>query len=316
DVSRWVCDANEAITLFLGTNGFKPEMTYAVVGQEEKIVGYRDLKVNLCYTPGSLMPYFEMSYASQIPRKLGYPRPMDVYKMMREKHFVDFLPNRAAFEAQCAKDARRFRPPGVKVHEYRAPAPQPRAATSTPMATYEIYECAYDTPGWVEYSRRLQLFLLWYIEGATFVDEDDAQWRFLLLFEKRPLAAPTAADPFLIMPPYQAQGHGGRFYDHLVALFRADRRVCDFTVEEPNESFHVMRLRHDARCLAPLLRERQLGPEVLSPTHPEFVRLLKETKINAKQLTHALEMTLRAVLPRHDAAVQTAYRRAVKARIY
>ncbi|RKO96030.1 acyl-CoA N-acyltransferase, partial [Caulochytrium protostelioides] len=285
---------------------FKPEMTYAVVGQEEKIVGYRDLKVNLCYTPGSLMPYFEMSYASQIPRKLGYPRPMDVYKMMREKHFVDFLPNRAAFEAQCAKDARRFRPPGVKVHEYRAPAPQPRAvdatlvpttgtrldaktATSTPMATYEIYECAYDTPGWVEYSRRLQLFLLWYIEGATFVDEDDAQWRFLLLFEKRPLAAPTAADPyicagyvtcyeffawpdltrprisqFLIMPPYQAQGHGGRFYDHLVALFRADRRVCDFTVEEPNESFHVMRLRHDARCLAPLLRERQLGPEVLS----------------------------------------------------
>jgi histone acetyltransferase 1 len=46
---------------------------------------------------------------------------------------------------------------------------------------------------------------------------------------------------FLILPPYQSQGHGSRFYGALVTSFLADPSIKEITVEDPNEAFDDLR---------------------------------------------------------------------------
>ncbi|KAI9768018.1 MAG: histone acetyltransferase 1 [Geoglossum simile] len=46
---------------------------------------------------------------------------------------------------------------------------------------------------------------------------------------------------FLILPPFQSQGHGSRFYGALVASFLADPSIKEITVEDPNEAFDDLR---------------------------------------------------------------------------
>ncbi|KAH0544927.1 hypothetical protein FGG08_001007 [Glutinoglossum americanum] len=46
---------------------------------------------------------------------------------------------------------------------------------------------------------------------------------------------------FLILPPYQSQGHGSRFYGALVKDFLANPIIKEITVEDPNEAFDDLR---------------------------------------------------------------------------
>ncbi|RKO88620.1 acyl-CoA N-acyltransferase, partial [Blyttiomyces helicus] len=45
--------------------------------------------------------------------------------------------------------------------------------------------CTFKTPRFKQYHNRLQLFLHWYIDGASFIVESDDGWEILFLFEKR-----------------------------------------------------------------------------------------------------------------------------------
>lgn len=47
--------------------------------------------------------------------------------------------------------------------------------------TYEIYHCGTNMKDFIEYHERLQPFLLWFIDGASFVDTDDEKWQFFVL---------------------------------------------------------------------------------------------------------------------------------------
>jgi len=46
-------------------------------------------------------------------------------------------------------------------------------------------QCTWDTPGFREYHRRMQLFILLYIEGGSYIQEEEETWEFAVLFEKR-----------------------------------------------------------------------------------------------------------------------------------
>jgi histone acetyltransferase 1 len=46
---------------------------------------------------------------------------------------------------------------------------------------------------------------------------------------------------FMILPPFQRQGHGKRLYKFMYEMFRHDKRVVDFTIEDPNDTFQDMR---------------------------------------------------------------------------
>lgn len=44
--------------------------------------------------------------------------------------------------------------------------------------SFEVYYCETSTPGFLAYHERLQTFLLWYVDAASFIDVDDDQWTF------------------------------------------------------------------------------------------------------------------------------------------
>lgn len=54
---------------------------------------------------------------------------------------------------------------------------------------------------------------------------------------------------FLILPPYQGQGHGKTLYKYLYEIFSRNPSVVDITVEDPNDSFQDMRDKQDVQML-------------------------------------------------------------------
>lgn len=46
---------------------------------------------------------------------------------------------------------------------------------------FELYSCTIEEPGFRLYHERLQTFLLWYVDAASFIDVDDDRWRFFLM---------------------------------------------------------------------------------------------------------------------------------------
>ena len=46
---------------------------------------------------------------------------------------------------------------------------------------FEIYKNTIDASGFRSYHERLQTFLLWYVDAASFIDVDDDRWSFYLM---------------------------------------------------------------------------------------------------------------------------------------
>ena len=104
--------------------------------------------------------------------------------------------------------------------------------------TYEVFRCLESTPGFREYHERLQAWIMFYIDAASYIDIDDDNWRIFLMFEKtggpgnckysivgyltvyqyyaygretnkkRPRIS-----QMLILPPYQRQGLGSQLLE-------------------------------------------------------------------------------------------------------
>ena len=43
-------------------------------------------------------------------------------------------------------------------------------------------QATWDTPGFREYHRRMQIFILLYIEGGSYISEDEDTWEFMVLY--------------------------------------------------------------------------------------------------------------------------------------
>lgn len=105
------------------------------------------------------------------------------------------------------KDALEFKPLGTKIGAFREQDDQevngkgkgkgkstsmscpPRPweilpegdAAEDDEVIFEAYSSNWETPGFKEYHRRMQIFVLLYIEGAQYIDEEDSRWEFVTL---------------------------------------------------------------------------------------------------------------------------------------
>ena len=49
---------------------------------------------------------------------------------------------------------------------------------------FEVYKCEESTPRFRDYHERLQTWIMFYIDAASFIDIDDDNWKMFLMFEK------------------------------------------------------------------------------------------------------------------------------------
>ncbi|KAG1836638.1 acyl-CoA N-acyltransferase [Suillus subalutaceus] len=281
----WTADANEALTLSLVRaeedkqvlggeetyEEFHPTFTYPIYGEDERIYGYQDLVIDLRFASGSLAQYLSVRYA----QKLDASTTVDnVEGILKEFIPPDYDTDEATFLTRVQEDAVSFKPIGNVIHTYTRPAPSTSGSSSATreVVEYEVYHATWNDPGFREYHRRMQIFILLYIEAGSYISEDDDAWEFFVLYEKRKRQNGTKTyhfigyssvykfycfpekhrlrlSQFVIVPPYQHQGHGSELYKTIYNYSLLTPLISELTVEDPAEAFEDLRDRNDLRML-------------------------------------------------------------------
>ena len=128
------------------------------------------------------------------------------------KYPTGYETDEKVFQDIVEREATEFKPLGQKIYSYQRASPSSRgkgkriaSATdldpeSEDVIEYEVYhvgiylhlsvfrfpnlhfdQSTWDTPGFREYHRRMQIFILLYIEGGSYIVEDESAWEFAVL---------------------------------------------------------------------------------------------------------------------------------------
>jgi histone acetyltransferase 1 len=291
-MANWTSDANHALTLSLVRSvkdtkslseaetytNFHPMFTYPIYGDDEKIYGYNDLVVDLRFASGSLHQYLNIKHTAKIPSTETIDDP--------EATLAEFIPpdyytKEDEFMACVEKQATEFRPAGQRIYSYtrsmkgKGPSgSEPSTSSNEDIVEFEVYHTTWSTPGFREYHRRMQLFILLYIEGGSYIQEDEDPWEFFVLYEKRkckddpsmetyhfvgysslypfycfPERVRMRLSQFIILPPYQRYGHGSELYKAIYQYTLSQPNFAELTVEDPAEAFEDLRDKNDLTML-------------------------------------------------------------------
>ncbi|CAH2054537.1 unnamed protein product, partial [Iphiclides podalirius] len=311
-----VVDGNEVLELKLVRSvediendeaSFGPEMCHQVFGENENIFGYTNLHIKLFYSAGSLQTYLGIEYTDKIePSKSGGMKADDVEGALRNVLAPGYVTNLDNFISMLEKD-QHFKPHGCLLHSFPI-----NTRDGGDKRTFEVYYCETSTPGFLAYHQRLQTFLLWYVDAASFIDVDDDQWTFFTLFEKyhnsngdvryataayatvyRYYAYPRHTRPrvsqVLTLPPYQKLGLCAELLQAIYSHFIPQPEVIDITVEDPSQEFQRIRDYVDAKncdtlpAFQPAKLLQGFTPEMATQACNKF-------KINKKQARRIYEI--------------------------
>lgn len=154
---------------------FHPEFAHQIFGENECIFGYKDLKIRLFYTAGPLNIYMGLKYTSRIEDIQSEGLKSDEVTGAISKLLTTgcYYTNIDEFLSKLDKEE-SFVPFGEKVYSWEIEQEENK------HHTFEIYECNIQTPGFLTFHARLQTFLLWFVDAASYIDNTDPQWTFLV----------------------------------------------------------------------------------------------------------------------------------------
>ena len=339
---------------------FHPTFTYPIYGEAETIYGYQGLAINLDVASGSLVPLLDIQYRAK--NEATTAKLDDVEGKIKEFLPADYLSAstsasaRKEFDAALAQSS-SFQPLGDKVHSYtrrkvnkgKGKSSNPASLASSALSeddpdarVFEVYRSTWETPGFRDYHRRMQLFVLLFIEGASYIQEDETNWEFFTLYEKATEAGKTTwhfmgytslykfwcwpdssrirLSQFVILPPYQKQGHGGALYTTVYDQIRSRPAVSELTVEDPSEDFDRLRDGNDLRRLLDpggFVETAKAAGKLHAPVDAKWIESQRlDHKLAPRQWARVLEMVQLMNLDTSDAEQIRQYRLQVKARIY
>ncbi|XP_067934833.1 histone acetyltransferase type B catalytic subunit-like [Watersipora subatra] len=336
-LQEYKSDANEVVHLKLVREAkdledesvtFHPAMSHQVFGSSENIFGYKGLTVELYYSACRLSTYVNIKYDEMIKSEdFDGVQPDDILRAISKHIPAGFCTNRDTFLALLEQDA-TFLPFGEIIHSYKR-------SKGGCTRNFEIYKSSIEVKGFRAYHERLQTFLLWFVDAASYIDVDDGKWTFYLIYEKQQTsygvtfyrivgyqtvykyyAYPQLLRPrisqVLVLPPYQRQGHGAELLEAFYRESWSDNSILDITVEDPSEEYQRLRDFVDVKnCL-------KLDCYSADNISKGFTSaLVKETqaklKINKKQCRRVYEIIK---LKYTTAQTLKAYRLEVKKRLH
>jgi len=238
-----------------------------------------------------------------------------------------------------------FVPPGTLLAEYTVPSVE---HTSKEQLSYEIYRGTFADPVVRDFHRRIQFFLLFFIDRSSFINDADTVWEILFLFQKRVVA--TRSGPahvsyhivgyttlykflaypadwrmrlsqILILPPFQRQGHGQRLLQ-LVYDEAQRRNMIEVNIEDPSPVFQLLRDLTDVQmCRQNRCFERHPGSDIdpLERWDPVRGNMIKRAlRITLAQVRRCYEIfKLNSINDKNkNSRAMTAYRLEVKRRIF
>lgn len=311
----FVADGNEAVEFKLIRTAadierddevFKPEMSHQIFGDSENIFGYKDLKIKLYCTAAWLTTYVGIEYSEKIdPDDFGGVEPDNIIKKLSEWLQPGFLTSTDNLIKSLDKEP-SFVPYGDLQHTFTI------TDEKNQTQIYEIFYCDTGVKDFLNYHERLQPFLLWYIDGANYIDVDDEKWKFFLLYEKYstsdhknmysiagyitvyeyyayPLNIRPRISQVLVLPPFQRKSLCTYLLNAVYDYYVKNDNVIDITVEDPTEEFQLVRDFVDI-CRCEKLESYEPDKLKLGFSDNMAAEARSSSKINKKQARRVYEI--------------------------
>lgn len=341
DLQNFVLDALEVVEFKLirykedvddDSLKFSPLMAHQIFGESESIFGYENLKVRILYTAGPLQTYIGIKYDKKVDEITNDNIKADdvagtiASKLPEGCYFVnldEFL--------KTLDKADKFQPFGEKLTEHKC------VDNEGNERYFEIYHCDYKTPSFVKFFVRLETFVLWFVDAASYIDVDDPQWSYFVCYEKYKnrdgvyqyaaagyttvyeyYAYPQNIRPrisqMLVLPPFQKLRIGTNFIETIYKYYQVQKSVVDITVEDPSEDFQRLRNFVDSRlCLHLDCFKKDLVKKGFSKDMIKEAR--EKLKINPKQCRKVYEIIRLYYTNIYDVEEYKVYRLDVKKRL-
>lgn len=267
----WVSSSNDSLFISLaepeGAFTFKPTFTYPIFGDSEQIFGYKDLRIDLAFDCRTLLPFLSCKYSKKLSDDV-----IDI-----ESKLLEFLPkedtilkDESVWLDAVEKENLKFdKIPGEVVSKYEDGDEE-----------FTIYKMKLNDENSINLHRRMQIFVLLFIEAGSYIDEKDNIWEIYTIYkkiksepeskecfvgfattysywlfensikhdlnkDKVDLNYRKKISQFIILPPYQRRNHGKQLYNSIVDEFLQDDKAKEITVEDPSEAFDDLRDRCD-----------------------------------------------------------------------
>ncbi|KAI1757430.1 histone acetyltransferase type B catalytic subunit [Xylaria castorea] len=195
---EWTANANEALRISLVRSSdsaiekitsFGPKFTYPIFGEDERIFGYKNLKVNLQYDARNLRPHLSVSSSKKF-NTVGEVEAVNVRDVMKEVLPGVAFQTRSEYEKALKDVPDTWTPPGTLVK-----------TAEKGGETYEIWRGSLADPAVKQIIRRSQIMALLFIEGGSYIgldvdDRDDpeyslAKWSVFFVYRKQVVPGAT-----------------------------------------------------------------------------------------------------------------------------
>ncbi|CUS49620.1 LAQU0S24e00474g1_1 [Lachancea quebecensis] len=305
----WTVSSNTAVRLsFVDEEGavqFSPTFTYPIYGDSEQIFGYKDLQILLAFDSVTFKPFFNVKYEAKLA-DIDEDVQTKALKVLPEGDVV--VKDEIAWVDAFNKERESFDLPGEdkKIASYNREGQD-----------FVVYRVDLRDKNVRKLHRRMQIFTLFLIESASYIDEHDEGWELYMSFNtgnKKCVGYSTTykywkymgaesfdstektvqtgkISQFLIFPPYQSKGHGSELYNAIFNDWIKDTSVFEVTVEDPNEEFDSLRDRNDLKRLYVSGIANKIPQEL--PISDEWIETQRSAfKLEKRQFQRLLEMLL------------------------
>ncbi|KAL6941856.1 hypothetical protein ACO0QE_003015 [Hanseniaspora vineae] len=321
---NWTASSNECVKISLLNSStdkittFNPNFTYPIYGDSEQIFGFKDLELILAFESKTFLPLVNMKFSEQLEKDIignEESNPLDT--------LLEYLPKSAenlivkdekewveAFTRECDNDSvwENFQKNGELIGKH----------SDTADGNQQVFVYKINITKVKDLHSRIQIFALFFIEGASYIDENDDDWDIYFLVnaetkdilgyatcykywyyegaEKFDLSTDyryrSKISQFLIFPPYQGKGYGSILYSSIYSYWLKLPNICEMTVEDPNESFDLLRDRNDLQYLIEHINLNEIKSQVQKASLTQSFPSLDNLKLEKKQLHRLTEMLL------------------------
>ena len=290
---------------------FKPSFTYPIFGETEQVFGYKDLEIILAFDSKNFTPFLNVKFSEKLDDELllekakmdanidyddeeedeehdgqedqedqeDVEQDFEDEENEEEQETVEFDPLIKLAKLMPTEDltikdeevwTRKCHDDKDLVKNILHTDGEAIATTDTALV-YKI-----NISKFKNIHDRLKLFSLLFIEGASYIQDDDEVWDVYVMLEKdtdkiigyatcykywnynggskafdslanvpQDYSYKGRISQFLIFPTFQNKKFGSSFYNAIYESWLKDNSIIEINVEDPNESFDALRDKND-----------------------------------------------------------------------
>ncbi|RZB62198.1 histone acetyltransferase type B catalytic subunit [Asbolus verrucosus] len=281
------------------SNSFKPDMAHQIFGESEMIFGYRQLSIGLYYLHNSAKCYVDVQFSDQIPES-DLCKADDIMKALNP-----WLPENYRVERDDFKK-------DIREENHTTIFGEVIDTFEVENSNFKITICDMKNADFKEFHQRFETFIVWYIDGANFIDLEDSRWTIFYVYEEysnpntnkkycSPVAFctvykfylyPNSIRPrisqFFVLPTHQKRGIGTNLYSTVFKHLKALPDAEDITVEEPTPVFQKLRDFCDSLYIYRDLEENKIN--ISTQNHKQINAYLRKHKICKRQAQRVFDI--------------------------